>query len=364
MKFIILLLTFCCHSVEGKRFFEGRPYEQVCSLEGESRKIIRCFDPLDAEFDNEGVPFLTLEITGDGEILEMGRTSNFSGKRIVALARALQKEHGVKRLKLTDRALTPPCDWDGKWCCDEALMHVSLVSVFVHGKSYYETLGAIPDDPSLPEAERFLHEMNVSRFVDELSCYSKSTVKLIAEICEALDLRAPDLTMGQLAKALYRAGKGNEYAHTLWHRFYDDVISENRTALIPYLMDHSSDHTLIALVKDEMGKLFDQGLEDLSEDFTEIRLRSFYRELNLFAHSPVFFLIAQASDQSLRRTVKVNGIVKNNSNLLKVYQLEPKVSSQKTLYSEWMSAKNKIRKSCRFTFNEEMPSCSPLDTSN
>ncbi len=352
-----LIFAFYSHG-DIPREFDQIPYALDCRGSKEEGFLIKCYDWQDKEFGSEGVPFLIMEIKEEAEIVELGRTANFSGKKIVALALQLKREFGAKRLNLNDTSTSLPCEWNGKWCCDEALMDLRMTSVFIKGQSYYETLGAITEDPEFRKAARFLNEMPILSLCSELSKLPSGSIwiHLVKDICLALDLYAENLTIGGLSNALYNAGKGNEYAHQLWHRFHDLFIAEKNSFFIPFLLQQESiDKELLDIVKSEVDGLIQQGLDikHLESDFTEIRLNAALEKLSRFSLSPALFLMNRASEQCLRNTARDCSPVQNHPALYHVYTMPPRECPQpKSLLEQWILAKHKIRKTKHFTFAE------------
>lgn len=326
----LLLALFSCYGEN----FEGTLYTlEICGSN------IKCFDPKDPEFGSEGVPFLIMEIKEEAEIVELGKTSNFSGKKIVALALHLQKKFGATSLSLTDTSSSLPCERNGTWCLDEAVMDMKMTSVFINGMSYYETLGAVSDDPEFRAAAEFIHEMPVYLLLSELP---QSMIELVKEIRLALDLPSC-LTIGDLSKALYKAGKGNEYAHRLWHRFHDAFIAEKNGLFVSFLLKQGCiDPRFIEMIK---GDIPQNG-----KDFAKQRLTALQDKLSTFSRSPALFQLSRAPEQCLANTVQINSLIKNHNQLAALTRLPKESSSRESLFAQWILAKHKIRKAKRFTF--------------
>lgn len=357
IKYLLCFLSlFFAAGAAVPREFNHIPYSLDCQGSKENGFLIQCYDDRDKEYGSEGVPFLVLEIGEEAELVELGKTANFSGKNSVALALQLKDEFGAKGLKLTDASISLPCEHNGKWCCDEALMDLRMTSVFIKGQSYYESLGAIPEECEFRQAARFIHEMPVLNLLAELgklpSC--RAMVQLAKDICLTLDLSSDFLTIGDLSKALYAAGKTNEYAHQLWHRFHDSFIAERNPFFIPFLLKQESiDPELLALVKSEIDILIEQGLDikHLEQDFTEIRFNASLDKLSRFSHSPALFLIQRASEQCLYNTARVESPVKNHPALIHLYTMQSKQNERpRSLLEQWFLAKHTIRKAKRFLF--------------
>jgi hypothetical protein len=354
IRFALFFILFTFHCIgEMQREFDGIPYSLDLSGSKEEGFLLKCFDWKDPQFGSEGVPFLIMEIKEEADIVALGKTCLFSGKKIVSLALSLLKEFGVSVLHLTDTSTSLPCEWDGKWCCDEAMMDMRMTSVFIKGMSFYESLGAVSDDAAYTEAARFLHDLPLPEFANELSRIpsAQSQIELLKEICTALNTPDHLLTMGGLASSLYTAGKQNEYAHCLWHRFHDSFIAEKEGIFIPYLLQEP-DPELHALFKDEVAQLEHKGF-NLEGDITEFRLSLYFDKLAAFSHSPALFLPSRASDQCHRNTVRMSSLIQNHPKLIPLYRMEipsKNHSRPKSLLTQWFLAKQTVRKTKRFTF--------------
>lgn len=166
------------------------------------------------------------------------RSEGFSGKKLLRLVKTIQKTQNVAKITLIDAAREEVCPLKHKFRCREEMSSFSVTSVFLHGKKYYESQGAVPDSGD-PEEDRlylsaadYLHRFPVWLFLSYCgtlrdlgaeSCTEKYA-HLIFECCDCVEVEPYEVTLSELFRRLYEKGKGDKEAHDLYHAFKRDVL--------------------------------------------------------------------------------------------------------------------------------------------
>lgn len=165
------------------------------------------------------------------------KTKQFTGSKAIRLLNAVQRELQIEKIELIDAAEEQSCIYDGRLCSGKECHDFSLISVFLHGKKYYEKYGARPNEnQELNEEYRlsadFIFHLPLYLLIDELKAFqddenAEEQLEIIKQCLELTGMNEQQATCSELFGEVYRFGKSDKAAHLLYHDFKDKIIHDD-----------------------------------------------------------------------------------------------------------------------------------------
>lgn len=222
---------------QGVLYLNGMPIEANAVVDPYNWKL-SLYDPNDVLMTQYHVPFLVVgyEMDGVSDVYynDLGKTQNFSGKELVALALSLKETFKISEFILIDDATSVKCPGDGFFCNDEAVMSLRHVGTLLTGKSYYESLGAHPNHQmeGYRDAVDFVRSIKVADLLEDLKKMEDfhSNHELVQILQEAMAVSS-DFTLQSYASYLKEMSKKDVVWHSKWHRFHNHVIANKGHSL-------------------------------------------------------------------------------------------------------------------------------------
>lgn len=224
---------------------------------------VRVYDPADSVLAPLGSPFMEIEITFNEEgaieaadLSEIGRTDSLNGAQLIEIVKYLQLYYCIPKIEVIDLAMTLPCPLNGFLCHDEALHPLSLITIYLSGKGFYERGGAIPiPTDGRGEAYRTAADfiylgLRIDHFVKDLQSIQGLFPKasILTNFIEKAVIATQSSTTDRLSELFQRVrtqSNQDKAAHQMWHEMLNRFVGMEDHFLLEfsdYVLTHQANY--------------------------------------------------------------------------------------------------------------------------